>query len=568
MRNPRFLELLVSSGIVSDEVAGRLATKYREDSFEVLMHLVRGNAASRNTLGRLWGDSIDVSYVDMRTTLFQREIVGLLPERFARTNHMILLYQFGNAITAATSEPLKQFTISEAERIVGRPISTVFCFPQDIEDAIEIEYQSEASLRDLSNKIVTDTILIEDISELTRDALQQIAGSQAVVQFAQGLLLLAVREGASDVHVEPEEDKVRVRFRIDGVLRDKSKLEKSLLAPLVSRLKILGNLDIAEKRRPQDGRIMLKLPNRTIDFRISCIPTINGEKIVLRLLGQGLARDVPDMTDLALSRSILDQLKRILDNPYGILFVTGPTGSGKTTTLFSMLKYLNRPGINITTIEDPVEYQLPGVNQVQINPGVGLDFSTALRAYLRQDPDVILVGEVRDVETAENACRAALTGHLVLATLHTNNAAQAVTRLTDMGVQPFIVAPAVVGVMAQRLVRKLCENCREPYPASDRHGNPLVSPDGREIVFYRPKGCTQCNQSGYAGRIAIHEVISINDEIRKLMAQSASLSEIQECARQHGFHPMRYDGLKKVVRGLTSLAEIDRVTPADENASV
>jgi len=567
-RNPEFIQLLVSNGIVSQEVSQRLLAKYNEDASGVLAHLLRSNSAPKTTLGRLWGDSIGVSYVDMQATLFQREIVGLLPERFARANEMILLYQFGDAITAATSKPLNQLVINEAERIVRKPISPVFSFPADIEDAIEIEYHSEEQLRDLSNRIVTDTILIEDISELTRDALQQIAGSQAVVQFTHGLLLLAVREGASDIHIEPGEDKVHVRFRVDGMLREKSRLEKSLLAPLVSRMKILASMDIAEKRRPQDGRISLKLPNRSIDFRFSCIPTVHGEKIVLRLLGQAQLRDVPDITDLALSKSMLDRLRRILDAPYGIFFVTGPTGSGKTTTLFSMLKYLNKPEVNITTIEDPVEYLLPGINQVQVNPAVDLNFASALRAYLRQDPDVILVGETRDLETAEIACRAALTGHLVLTTLHANTSVQAITRLSDMGVQPSILAPSVIGIMAQRLVRKLCEHCRESYPVKDGYSLNLQLPAGRDVFFYRPKGCALCNNSGYSGRIAIHEVFIASEEIRSLMARCAPVAEIQRCAVRNGFQTMRYDGLKKTLRGLTTLEEVERVTLEDEELAV
>jgi type IV pilus assembly protein PilB len=563
-KNQPFMQLLVANGIVTEEVSRRLLNKYQEDAFAILAHLLRGNAAHKTTLGRLWGDSVGVSYVDMRTTLFQREIVGLLPERFARSNHMVLLYQFGDAITAASADPTNQIAIQEAERIIGKPISPVFCYPQDIEDAIEIEYQSEDYLKDLSNKIVTDTILIEDITELTRDELQKIAGTQAVVEFAHGLILLAVREGASDIHIEPGEEKVQIRFRVDGVLHEKSKLEKSLLPPLVSRLKILANLDIAEKRRPQDGRINLKLPNRSIDFRFSCIPTIHGEKIVLRILGQSQMRDVPDLAELAMSKGTLDVVKRIMDMPYGIFFITGPTGSGKTTTLFSMLKYLNKPDINIITIEDPVEYRLAGINQVQVNLPVELDFAAALRAYLRQDPDVILVGEIRDLETAEIACRAALTGHLVLATLHTNNAVQAITRLTDMGVQPFIVAPSIIGVMAQRLVRKICENCREKYSVDATDIHRLVGWEGREVSFYRGKGCSQCNNTGYSGRIAIHEIALINDEIRSLMAQGAPVFDIQQCARKTGFQTMRYDGIKKVLRGMTTLEEVDRVTMADE----
>ncbi len=564
LKNPRFIELLNQAGVLTTENARRLLRRYHEDAFAVLMHLVRLHPHRRTELGRLWGDSIGVAYVDPGKSLFQRAIVQLLPEDFARRNHFILLYKFGDAVTAATSEPTDRFILDEAVKLVGMPISTVFSFPDDIEAAVEIEYKSEAQLRALSNKIVTDSVVIEDISELTRDELQKIAGSQAVIEFVQGLLLLGVREGASDIHIEPGRDKVRIRFRIDGVLQDKSTLESSLLPPLVSRLKILADLNITEKRRPQDGRIGLQLPNRTIDFRFSSIPTVYGEKVVLRVLGRTDLGDVPDLTELGLSKVNLDAIKKAAELPYGIFFVTGPTGSGKTTTLFSMLKHLNRPDVNITTIEDPVEYRLAGISQVQINPSADLIFPTALKAFLRQDPDVILVGEVRDLETAEIACRAALTGHLVLATLHANNAVQAVTRLTDMGVPTFIVAPALVGVMAQRLVRKICEHCREKYVAPPDVLRRVLAWDGSRVSFYRGAGCEQCNDTGYSGRMAIHEIILVNDEMRRLLARDASVVDIARCARQTSFQTMRYDGLKKVLRGLTTIEEIERVTVADE----
>jgi type IV pilus assembly protein PilB len=566
-RNPEFVNQILGNGLINKEQSSRLIQKYEDDAFGLLTHLVRLHPHLKGRLARMWGDSVGAAYVDLSTTLFQRQVVQKLPEVFARKHHIIFLYQFGDAITAAVADPTDHFALQEAEKLCGAPVSTVFSFPEEILDAIEVEYKSEDTLRDLSTKIVTDTILIEDISELTKDELQKIAGTQAVVEFAHGLLLLAVREGASDIHIEPGEEKVRVRFRVDGILEEKSNLERALLPPLVSRLKILANLDITEKRRPQDGRLNLKLPNRSIDFRFSSVPTIYGEKIVLRVLGQTQARDVPDLTELNFSRLLLDIVKKSMETPHGIYFVTGPTGSGKTTTLFSMLKHLNRPGINITTIEDPVEYRLGGINQVQLNAAVELDFPTALRAFLRQDPDVILVGEIRDLETAEIACRAALTGHLVLATLHTNNAVQAVTRLTDMGVQPFIVAPSIIGVMAQRLVRKICDHCREKYSLSAEDARKILGWEGRELYFYRGIGCPQCNNTGYAGRIAIHEVITINDEIRSLMARSAPVSEIQQCARKTGFHSMRYDGIKKVLRGLTTLEEVDRVTSAEDDPS-
>ncbi|MFP5212297.1 MAG: GspE/PulE family protein [Acidobacteriota bacterium] len=569
-RNPDFLQAIVDRAILDEVNLKRLCAKYGSDDFAVLMHLARSGASKRVNLGRLWADGLAISYVDLATTLFQRQIVQLIPEQFAKKHRIIPVYQFGEVVTAATVDPLDRHLVQEAEKVMGRRISPVFAFPDEIEEAIEIEYRSADQLADLSRKIVVDTIRIEDIGELTRDQLQKAAGSQAVVEFVQGLLLLALKERVSDIHIEPADENVRIRFRIDGVLQERTKLEKALLPPVVSRIKILSNLDITERRRPQDGRINLKLPNREIDFRVSCVPSVLGEKIVLRILGQAQAQAaVPDLGELHFSKSTMDSVKRIIAIPHGIFFVTGPTGSGKTTTLFSILKHLNKPEINITTIEDPVEYRLPGITQVQANPVADLDFAAALRSFLRQDPDVLLVGEIRDVETAQIACQAALTGHLVLATLHTNNAVQAITRLLDMGVKPFLVAPSLMGVMAQRLLRKICDQCKVKYTLSaDEVSNLFALDDStKEITLYKGNGCLQCNYTGYAGRIAIHEVVVLDDELRGMIARGDSVSDIQRFAKRMGFQTLRYDGLKKVLRGLTTMEEVNRVTVPDEVSS-
>lgn len=563
-KNPTFLRLLVAKGILTEEGLRILREKFQDDAFTILMHLVRTGASRRVYLGRLWADSMGLSYVEMRKTLFQRQVVQQLPEKYSRKHGIILIYQFGDAVTAAIADPTDNFVLKGAEEIVGKPVSPVFSYPEEIQEAIEIEYKSADQLKALSSRIVTDTIQIEDISELTKDQLQKVAGTQAVVEFVHGLLLLAVKEHASDIHIEPMEERVRVRFRIDGLLEERSKMEKSLLNPVVSRLKILSNLDITERRRAQDGSINLKLPNSTIDFRISCIPTVHGEKIVLRILGLSATKDVPDLSELQFSKSCLELIKKVTEVPHGIFFVTGPTGSGKSTTLFSILKYLSKPDINITTIEDPVEYKIEGISQVQTNPAVDLDFAAALRAFLRQDPDVILVGEIRDAETAQIACQAALTGHLVLATLHTNSAVQAITRLLDIGVKPFLVAPSLIGVMSQRLVRKICDHCKEKYLATQEQVKELFVWEGREIYFYRGKGCVQCNNTGYSGRIALHEVIVVDDELRNMISRGETISDIQVHARNAGFPSIRYDGIKKMLRGLTTIEEINRVTTAED----
>lgn len=565
VRNPEFLKLVVSKGMLTEEDTNNLLKKYNGDAYSILTFLVSGSAAKKNELGMLWGDSLGVAYIDLSRTMMQHHVVQKLPEQFARTSKMIPVYQFGDVITIATSNPGQIIALKEAERLVSAPVSAVFTFTEDIEDAIEIEYKSGSGLTELIDKIGMNS-LFKGTTKITEDQIRKLSGDQAVIEFTRGLLLFGVKERASDIHIEPEEEMVRIRFRIDGALQERLKLDRVLMAPLISRLKIMANLDITERRRPQDGRISLSLTNRSIDFRMSSVPTIFGEKIVLRILGQvEKQKDVPDLAELDFSASLFGKLKKIIDAPNGVFFVTGPTGSGKTTTLYAVLKHLNKPIVNIMTIEDPVEYRLQGINQVQVNHLINLDFGSALRSFLRQDPDIILVGEVRDMETAKIAAQAALTGHLVLTTMHTNNALQAVTRLVEIGVEPFLVAPSIIGVMAQRLVRKICDNCKESYRLTPEQIEDYFVWDGKsEVSFYRGKGCEQCGQSGYLGRIAIHELFIMNSEIRRLVSRGASILEVQESANKSGYKPMRYDGLKKVLRGLTTIEEIDRVTVAQE----
>jgi len=562
--NPEFMRLLVSKGILTEQESGDLIKRFRGDAFTVLTYLVQEDKAEKSELGRLWGDSKGVAYVELEKTLFQPQVVQKLPLEFARKNQMIPVYQFGDVTTVATSNISNRYVLEEAKRIMGGQISLVFAFPDEIKYAIEVQYQSDDAIKGLTEKIPVD-ILSKDTTKITTEDLKKLAGDQAVIEFARAILLLGIKERASDIHIEPGENDVRIRFRIDGMLQERIKLERPLLAPLVSRLKIMANADIAEKRKPQDGRINLSFSDRSIDFRFSSVSTIYGEKIVLRILGQIQRTEVPDLSDLFFSNSVLNSLKKAIKSPNGIFFVTGPTGSGKSSTLYSALKYINKPETNIMTIEDPVEYRLPGVNQVQVNASIGLDFAVALRAFLRQDPDVILVGEIRDLETAKIASEAALTGHLVLATLHTNNSIQAITRLIEIGVEPFLVSPSVIGAMAQRLVRRICDNCKEKYRLSAEEIERLFIWDGkREVFFYRGKGCPQCKNTGYSGRIAIHEIFLVNDELRTLIGRNAPINEIKESAMSAGYKPLRYDGIKKVLRGLTTIEEIDRVTIVEE----
>ncbi|MFC1613802.1 GspE/PulE family protein [Gemmatimonadota bacterium] len=563
--NPEFIKLIVSKGLISDQDVEELLLRRNGDAMSVLKYLLDEGVAPKHELGKLWGDSINISYVDLNETLFEHMTVQLIPEKFARKNHIIPLYQMGEVITAAIFNPLNDSILQEAQMVTGKSISLVFSFKEEIEDACDIEYRSADSLVELTTKFPLDKFIGEN-KIITVEQLRAIAGNEAVVNFTNDLLLMAVKEKASDIHIEPSEESVRIRFRIDGVLQVKLKLANTILQPLISRLKILANLDITEKRKPQDGRINLKLSSQSIDFRFSTVPTLFGEKIVMRILGQLQAVNVPDLSSMDFSKIHLKRVKKIVGTPNGIFFVTGPTGSGKTTTLYAALKYLNKPEINIMTIEDPVEYRLPGINQVQVNPRIDLNFAKALRAFLRQDPDVILIGEVRDMETAQIASQAALTGHLVMATMHTNNSIQAVTRLIEIGVEPFLVAPSIIGILAQRLVRRICVHCKERYKLAREEIEEIFIWDGKEDVYFsRGKGCPECNSTGYSGRIAIHELFVLRPELRALIAKEDTSSlDLQELANKHGFKPLRYDGLKKVLRGLTTIEEIDRATVAEE----
>ncbi len=564
MTNSRFIEIIKGKGLITKEDAVALLQRYKGDAYAVLKHIIKSGTVTRQQIGEAWGDSLSVAYVDLSKTLFQSNLSKMLPEHFAREHKMVLLYKLGDAVTVACANPTQTLVIKKAEAMIGLPISTVYSFPEDIDDAIEIEYKSSGALGDVISNLSINSLLTTE-GKITDAQLKQLAGDQAIVEFVRGLLLLAVKDKASDIHIEPGISTIRIRFRIDGMLHERIKLDPILHPPLISRLKILANLDIAERRRPQDGRISLQLSNKSIDFRFSCTPMIYGEKAVLRILGQSEKENVPDIADINISTPILKKLKKVVASPNGIFFITGPTGSGKTTTLYSILKYINKPDINIMTIEDPVEYRLEGLNQMQVNHKIDLTFAAALRSFLRQDPDVILIGEIRDMETARIAAQAALTGHLVLASMHTNNALQAITRLIEIGVEPFLVAPAIIGVMAQRLVRRLCDNCKERYQLSKDEIEEYFIWDGvSEVFFYKKKGCSQCNNVGYSGRIAIHELFVINNDIRNLAIKEASVLEIKDAAFRSGFHPLRYDGLKKVLTGLTTIEEIVRVTTTEE----
>ncbi len=560
-----FLEQLAAIARLTPAETEARARRCNGDQYALVRTLAHDAPHLKEALGKLWGDQLGVAYVNLQTSIVHPDTLQKIPRDFALRYGVLPLYEFDDVVTIATATPGDPDLEHRIQNTLHLFISQVFSFPEEIQEAIAIHYQTRDELSALLKAVtLEDGSLSQEM--VTVEQLRRQAGDEYIIKFAQGLLMLALSQRASDIHIEPRDLHLSIRFRIDGLLQEQLTLDPQLLNALVSRLKILAGADISERRKPQDGRIKLELPSRVVDLRFSTVPTIYGEKVVLRILGQNTMKGVPDLATLDLSVSVREKIAMVSHSPNGVFFVTGPTGSGKTTTLYSILKSINQPDINIMTIEDPVEYRLEGLNQIQVNPTIGLDFSTALRAFLRQDPDVILIGEIRDVASAKIASQAALTGHLVFATLHTNNCLQAVSRMIEIGVEPFLVAPSLIALMAQRLVRRICPHCKESYAAAAAEitDNFTGDPPAEPLRLYRGAGCARCNQTGYTGRLAVHEIFVVTPEVRKLISDGASIMQIETQARVQGFKPLRYDGLKKAIRGLTTLREVDRITYTSE----
>lgn len=564
--NSRFLDLAVENHLLTEPEGADLSARFRGNEFAALLYLVNEHPNKKNLLGKAWGDAIGLAYTDLDTTVIQPEAVQQIPREFAEIHQLIPLYAFGGTLSMAAANPGDRNLETLIFNKFNIMPSLSFALPEDIADAIAIVYQSTDELKVAIDELQAGQSKAAANSPdfLTTEQMYEQANSSQVVDFTNSLILLAMNEMASDIHIEPDELNVRIRFRIDGILQEKFLVDAAILPPLVSRLKIMAGCDIAEKRLPQDGRIKFTMARRKLDMRFSSVPALYGEKIVLRLLGSTFSRAIPNLDEMDFSVAVLSSIKRASRSPNGVFFITGPTGSGKTTTLYSILKYINTPGINIMTVEDPVEYRLSGINQIQVNTSIDLDFVRVLRSFLRQDPNIILIGEIRDIDSARIAAQAALTGHLVFATMHTNNALQAVSRMIDIGVEPFLVAPSLIALMAQRLVRRICPHCKEKYPAPRTVLDDNFEWDGlSEVFFFQGKGCPKCRGTGFLGRLALHEIFIINNETRTQISQNASIMDVESMALKSGFKPLRYDGLKKVLRGLTTIEEVDRVTYAD-----
>lgn len=573
MAHLRLGEILIKQNLITEDQLIQAITAQKEQKGRIGEILVKLGIVTEEDIVAALGTQLGVPYYsssnsDMLKPKTDEGLDKLVPKDFAQKNYILPLSKHMNSLTCAVFDPLDVVMLDNLKMLANCEINLVVAPRTEILKSINEFYSLDkskdfqSSLLDTAvqdsyskQETITSSRIEHTETELSIDKLIAKAEEAPVIKLVDLIIRQAIDERASDIHIEPFKDKISLRYRIDGSLYHIPPPARHLHLAIVSRIKILAKLDIAEKRLPQDGAISAKLEDRTVDLRVSTVPTVWGEKVVMRILDRNA---VPlDLSNLGFNNQQANVIRKALSTPYGLFFVTGPTGSGKSTTLYSALTECINPKKNILTVEDPVEFKLDGVNQVSIKPEIGLTFATALRAFLRQDPDIIMVGEVRDLETAQICVRAALTGHFVLSSLHTNDAASALNRLLDIGIESYLLTPSLVLILAQRLARRLCANCKEPYePLPDQLGGIQLKSD----LIYRAKGCDQCNQTGYKGRIVVSEVLPIDDKVRELITQKASYNQIKDAARANGMSTLFENGLRKVEEGITSLDEILSLT--------
>src|SRR2546425_2138979 len=570
--NRRLGDLLVAEGLVKQEQLQRALAEQKGTTEKLGSVLVRLKLVNEEQLTGFLSRQYGIPSITLSQLEIDPGILRLVPPQIAKKYEVLPVKRAANTLTLAMADPTNVFALDDVSFMTNLQVLPVVASQASIRRAIERNYDSQGTaitdvLTVLSEDQVSNVEVVDDDEESSGEVdlfeLKESADEAPVVQLVNMVLVDAIQKGASDIHWEPYEKVFRVRFRIDGVLHETLSPPKRLESAIISRLKIMSSLDIAERRVPQDGRIKLRYHTREIDFRVSVLPTIFREKAVLRILDKDALQ--LDLTKLGFDAGSLEQFEKVIRQPYGMILITGPTGSGKTTTLYSAIHTINSPAHNIMTAEDPVEYNLNGVNQVQINDSIGRTFASALRAFLRQDPDVILVGETRDLETAQISIRAALTGHLVFSTLHTNDSPSTIARLIDMGIPPFLVASSLLLVMAQRLGRKVCKDCKEPYEVNEDSLLPyghVLTGVGR-TQFYKGRGCAACNFTGMKGRVAIYEVMPASQEIRDLILKNAPVTDIRAMAQAQGMKSLRQAGLLKVLEGTTTVEEVLRVTVAE-----
>ncbi len=559
------LEILENVGLISREQAVAARQIAAQDDEPVMDVLARDGGVSKLDMLKALAGQFGMETITLTGLDIPREVLDMVPGDVAQRYKVVPVFKHESVLTVALGDPLDVDTLDGLRYVLKCNVEGVVAPPEEIEKAIANYYgRATGAVEGMLQEITEGTLALpEDVKkQLVGD--ENVTESDApIIKLVSLIIMEAFRSRASDIHLEPMPKKFRVRYRIDGVLHEVDSPPKRLQSAIISRVKIMANMSIAEKRVPQDGRIQINVMGRDLDLRVSSIPTNHGESIVMRILDKaGIALGLPQLGFFSDDQQIFERLITLSD---GIILVTGPTGSGKTTTLYACLNTINKPDRKIITVEDPVEYQMSGINQVQVRSDIGMTFSAALRAILRQAPNIIMIGEIRDLETAEIAVNASLTGHLVFSTLHTNDAPSAVTRMIDIGVKPFLVASSTRAIMAQRLVRKICEKCKEPYEAREAELR-LLGPAAKQLAsaqLFHGKGCADCQFTGYRGRLGIYEIFQIDDQVRNLIFEQVSSTELRIKARELGMRTLREDGLRKVVAGITTLEEILRVTMGD-----
>jgi len=561
-------DVLVKAQVITEEQLIQALAEQKQKNVPLGKALVLLGFITEEKLLNSLADQLKIPYLDMQDVKISQNAIRKVPESIARKHRVIPIDIENGVLKLAMADPLNIFAVDEVTIQSGMDVTTVLAAESDIERAIQEEYGVAASI-----KAAVTSLGIQDKKKEEAQKIVTGGGTTTtrldtteapVARLVEMILKQALDDGASDIHIEPTEDALSIRYRIDGVLFGASQPPKSVESALISRIKVLSNMDIAETRAPQDGGFSAKLGPKEIELRVSTCPTIYGENMVLRILDK--SKLMVDLEASGLMGANLVKYNELLEKPYGVILVTGPTGSGKTTTLYGSLAKINSPDRNIKTIEDPVEYRLEGIRQTQVNPKANLTFATGLRSLMRQDPDIIMVGEIRDTETAEIAVQAALTGHLVLSTLHTNDTPGALSRLSDLKIEPFLLASSIVGVLAQRLVRRICKHCKVQHEATEKELSVLF-PNGdppASVTLYHGEGCKACKRSGYSGRMGIFEVLVITDELRELILEKAAPMSLRDRAREtQDMKSLREDGISKVLGGHTTVDELNRVTFAD-----
>ncbi len=566
MENRRSVgSILVARGYVNEQTLDGAIAVQQHTNEPLLKILVDQGFINDDIKTEVLAEQWHMQCVDIMAEQIASDVLALVDQERAKRFGFVAFKREEGVVSIAISDPTNIELMDYLLASFGRETKFFVAPKNAIYGAIEKYYVVGNSIKEASSEAKTE-VVAESGEEVSIEQLREMGQDAPVIRLVNTIITQAIVERASDIHVEPQKDHVRIRYRVDGILLEKQKLPHNIQAGVLSRFKIMSNMDIAERRKPQDGRISLRIDNKAIDFRVSSLPTIYGEKIVLRILDKSSAM-VP-LENLGFLNDTLTVFNNVISQPYGMVVISGPTGAGKTTTLYSVLNRLNTSGKNIVTVEDPVEYQMDGLNQVQVNIKADMTFANGLRSILRQDPNIVLIGEIRDGETAQIAIEAALTGHLVLSTLHTNDAPSVATRMIDMGIEPFLIASSLIGATAQRLARKICPDCKEPYvpPASALEGLGLTTRGKLEdVTFYKGVGCPKCGGSGYHGRTGIHEMMKVDDELRGLILHPASARDMSLAARSHGMRTLLEDALVKAREGIITLEEVLRVVSTVES---